>query len=260
MNKELRVLFYKFDMRKVTVILGYYVFFVSFCFGQGSGVVSYSIKRDYSKMYAAVDYISKADRERQAYTWGGSRTYDSKAEIKFNESAYRFEYIDDSDGATYKWRQEDYIIYRNREAGECFDVFSLLDKEYVIQDSIICQHWKIKNDMKEVAGHICMNAMFYDSIKGKEVMAWFALDLPVPLGPNRYCGLPGMILEINEANGALVYTATSVVLSDENLEIEKPVIKKGRKNITNEEYNKKIADYIKECKKMQRPYFFGISF
>jgi GLPGLI family protein len=232
---------------------------ICFCFGQGNGVITYSVTRDYSKMYAACDYISKADRERQAYTWGG-RTFDSKAELKYNPNEYRFEFKEENEGQRYQWRKEEYIIYRDRAKGETYDVLTLLDKEYVIQDTIVCQNWKIKNDMKEIADHICMNASFYDSIKEKEVIAWFALDLPVPQGPQRYCGLPGMILEINEANGAVVYTATSVLLSEEKVEIEKPVVKKGRKNINYFEFDKKVIDYIKESKKTQHPYFFGIPF
>ena len=114
--------------------------------------------------------------------------------------------------------------------------------------------------MKEIAGRICMNASYYDPVREKEIIAWFALDLPISIGPNKYCGLPGMILEINEANGAVVYTATSIIFSEEEIEIAKPVVKKGRKNITQAEYDKKVLDFINECKKMQQPYFWRISF
>jgi GLPGLI family protein len=229
------------------------------CFCQENGVVTYTVSHDWSKKVATCEYLSKAERDRSSYVWGG-RTYDQKAELKFNAHEYRFEYKEDDEKSTYQWRKEDYIIYRDREKGETFDVFSLLDKEYVIKDSLECQQWKIKNDIKEVAGRICMNASYYDTLKKKEVIAWFALDLPIPIGPNRYCGLPGMILEINEADGAVVYTATSILFSDEEVKIDKPIIKKNRKNITYEEYNKKIAEYIAECKKMQRPYFWSIAF
>jgi GLPGLI family protein len=150
-------------------------------------------------MFAACDYIPKADRERQSYTWGG-RTHDRKAELKFNTTESRFEYLDENEGQVYQWRKEDFIIYRDRSKGEAFDVMTVLDKEYVIQDSSVCQSWKIKNDMKEVAGRICMNASYYDPVKEKEVIAWFALDLPISIGPDQYCGLPGIILEIKKTN------------------------------------------------------------
>jgi GLPGLI family protein len=210
-------------------------------------------------MMATCEYLSKAEKERSAYTWGG-RTYDQKAELKFNANEYRFEYKDDREGETYQWRKNDYIIYRDRENEETTDVMTILDKDYVIKDSLNCQNWKIKNDMKEVAGRICMNASFYDPVKGKEVTAWFSLDLPIPIGPDKYCGLPGIILEINEANGAVVYTATTILLPEEKVEIAKPEVKKKTKVITFEGYNKIVSDYIAQCRKMQRPYFWGMGF
>jgi GLPGLI family protein len=225
-------------------------------FAQESGTIQYTVTRNYTKMLESSKTMAKADRERTAYVWGNKREYENKAELKFNPSAYRFEYKENEEYS--RWRKgDDYIIYRDRENNETFDIMSQLGKDYVIKDSIVCQHWKMKNDMKEVAGHICMNATWYDPIKEKEVMAWFALDLPISLGPNRYCGLPGMILEVNEANGAVVYTATSILLSEEEVNIEKPVVKKNRKNIKQEEYDKKTLDYINQCKKTQQPYFWG---
>jgi len=246
-------------MKKI-IFLFLCLFFIShFCFCQENGVVSYTVSHDWPKKMATCEHLSKTERDRAAYVWGG-RTYDQQAELKFNAQAYRFNYKEDAQASTYQWRKEDYIIYRDRNKDETFDVMTLLNKDYVVKDSTFCQNWKIKNDMKEVAGRICMNATYYDSIKSKEVTAWFALDLPIPIGPNKYCGLPGMILEINEADGAVVYTATSIIFYEEEVVIEKPTIKKSRKNITLKDYNKIIADHIADSKKMQRPYFWSIAF
>jgi len=247
-------------MKKIILTLSIFLL-VSKCFCQESGIVTYTVTHNWVNKMATCEYISKADRERSAYVWGSSSEYSVNAELKFNATEYCYErkkYEDDE--SSYQWRSEEYIIYRNREKGEIYDLMTLLNKQYVIQDSLVCQNWKIKNDMKEIAGHICMNASFYDTVKGKEIIAWFALDLPIPIGPDRYCGLPGMILEINEANGAVVYTAVSVLLSDEKVEIAKPAHKKRTKIITQEEYNKIIINYINECKKLQRPYFWTIGF
>ena len=227
-------------------------------YSQESGIITYTVSHNWIKKIESSKTMSKTERERYAYVWSGNNEYVLKAELKFNANEYCFDYKEDENSRRH--REEDYIIYRDRDKSETFDIMTLLNKQYVIQDSILCQNWKIKNDMKEVAGHICMNASYYDPIKGKEVIAWFALDLPVPIGPDRYCGLPGMILEINEANGAVVYTATTVLLSNEKIEIEKPVVKKKRQTITQREHDKKVMDYIKDCEKMQRPYFWGMAF
>jgi len=247
-------------MRKIPFLVSTLFSIAQFCFAQENGVVTYTITHNWTKKIATCEYISKAEKERSAYVWGNESEYEYKAELKFNASEYRFELKEEEEAASYRWRKDAYIIYRDLNNGKIFDITTLLSKEYVIEDTLICQNWKIKNDMKEVAGHICMNASFYDTVKGKEVIAWFALDLPVSIGPDKYCGLPGMILEINEANGAVVYTATTVLLSNEKVEIIKPTAKKKTKILTSEEYNKKIMDYIDECKKMQRPYFWSIEF
>jgi GLPGLI family protein len=245
---------------KRVIISGISLFLIiNSCFSQENGVVTYTVTHDWIKKMATCEYVSKAEKERMAYVWGG-KEYALNAELKFNANESRYEQKEDVEASTYQWRKETYIIYRNRTSGEMIDIMTLLEKEYAVRDSLVCQNWKIKNDMKEVAGHICMNASFYDTVRGKEIIAWFALDLPVSIGPDRYCGLPGMILELIEANGAIVYTATNVLLSEEKVEIEKPAVKKKNKTITESEYSKIVMDYIKECKKMQRPYFWGIGF
>ena len=246
-------------MKKSILTLGAFLA-VNFCFSQENGVVTYTVTHDWTKKMATCEYISKADRERSAYVWGDGRAHSVNAELKFNAEEYRFDYKPDDEASSYRWRQKEYIIYRNREKGETVDVMTLLNKQYIVQDALICQQWKIKNDMKEIAGRICMNASFYDTIRGKEVIAWFALDLPIPIGPDKYCGLPGMILEVNEGNGAVVYTAISVLFSEEKEKIEKPQKKKNTKIITEKEHNKIVTTYINECKKLQRPYFWNIAF
>jgi len=231
----------------------------TYCHPQESGIITYTVSHNWTKKVESSKTMSKTERERMAYVWGDNTEYTVKAELKFSPTAHRFEYQENEEYS--QWRKgDDYIIYGDLEKNETFDVLTLLGKQYVVQDSLNCQNWKIKNDMKEIAGRICMNATYFDPIKEKEVVAWFALDLPVPLGPNKYCGLPGMILEINEANGAVVYTATGILLPDENIEIAKPTVKKKRKFITQSEYDKKVIKYIDECEKMQRPYFWGMAF
>ena len=245
---------------KRTVFLTISLFLIkNLCFCQENGVVTYTVTHNWIKKMETCEYLSKAEKDRMAYVWGG-REYAMSAELKFNANECRFEMQDDDEESTYKWRREEYIIYRDREKSETFDLMTLLNKEYAVVDSPDCQQWKIKNGMKEIAGHICMNASFYDSVREKEVIAWFALDLPIAIGPDRYCGLPGIILEINEANGAVVYTAISVLLSEEKVEVKKPTHKKKTKVINTAEYNKIVLDYINECKKLQRPYFWNIAF
>ncbi|MDD3741536.1 MAG: GLPGLI family protein, partial [Bacteroidales bacterium] len=117
--------------------------------------------------------------------------------------------------------------------------------------------WKILNDLKEVAGHICMNASFYDEIKMNKVIAWFALDLPWNFGPERYGGLPGVILEIDVNNGAQVITADKIEFFENDTVINKPTHKKKHKKINEADYLELLSKYINDCKKQEMPYFWG---
>jgi hypothetical protein len=126
-------------MRKTIIILVNIFLAAQFGFSQENGVVTYTVVHDWTKKFATCEYIPKADRDRQAYAWGG-RTYEQKAELMFNPEEYRFEYQQESEASTYQWRKEDYIIFRDRRNEETFDVMTLLDKEYVIKDSLVCQN------------------------------------------------------------------------------------------------------------------------
>ena len=59
--------------------------------------------------------------------------------------------------------------------------------------------WQISEETKEVAGFDCLKATL--SYRGREWTAWFAEELPMPYGPYVFGGLPGMILEMVDAEG-----------------------------------------------------------
>ena len=126
-----------------------------------------------------------------------------------------------------------------------FDVVTLLGRTWVIEDSLHTPDWKILNDMKEVAGHICMNAFWEDTIKQQKITVWFALDMPVPAGPERLCGLPGMILEVDVNNGAEVITADRIEFKKLKKELDLPKKVKG-KRIKIEDFQKKLEKHIKQ--------------
>jgi GLPGLI family protein len=46
--------------------------------------------------------------------------------------------------------------------------------------------------------------------KETELVVWYAENIPVSFGPDNYSGLPGVIMEIDQDNGATVTTAVEV--------------------------------------------------
>jgi len=226
-----------------------------------SGRINYTVKHDWVKKIIAVDYMSKSKREQFQYMWGSSSEYTEKSVLLFNSNSYFYEEpVDEESNYGFSWKSSEYLIYRNTKENLTYDVIRFQNKLYVIEDSIQYPKWKILNDLKEVAGHICMNASWYDEIKMNKVIAWFALDWPASFGPERYGGLPGVILEINVNDGAQIITADKIELFDTDTIINKPSHKKKHKIINEEHYKEIMQKYINDCKKQETPYFWGIRY
>lgn len=226
------------------------------------GYVRYLVVHDWAKKMAAVDYLSKQRKERIAYMWGNRSEWKMYANFYFTPTETRYEDSEESaeaDDEGYSWRKDVYQIKRNFDNSTTYDVIEMLGKKYIIEDTLRPQDWKIHNDLKEVAGHICMKAFWEDTVKQQKVVAWFAQDIPHSGGPERFCGLPGMILEVDINNGAMVITADKIEMKKLSNELDLPKKVKGKK-IAEAEYQGILKKHIEEKRKAEEPYFWGIRY
>lgn len=227
-----------------------------------SGKINYIVTHDWVKKIAAVDYMSKSTKEKYNYVWGNRSEYKTKSVLSFNQKAARYEEINEGyEDNEYKfsWRTDEYVIYRDFINMKSYDLIRYSEKLYVVEDSIRNQNWKILNDVREIAGHICMNASYRDTLKMNTIIAWFALDIPVPGGPERFGGLPGMILEIDVNNGAMIISAENII-TENSVEISKPEHKKKVKVISVSDYDNILYQKVKECRDREEPYFWDMRY
>ncbi len=226
------------------------------------GYIRYLITHNYSKKMAALDYISKQQKERMAYMFGSRWEWKQYANFYFNANETKYEDSEESpekNTDNYAWRKEAYTIKHNYANNTVRDVMTFLDKPYIIEDSLQIPSWKILNDMKEVAGHICMNAVYEDTLKMQKITVWFALDIPVSGGPERLCGLPGLILEVDVNNGGMIIVADKIEMKKLDKELEMPKKIKGKK-VTEAEYTAMIRKHIQERRKAEEPPFWGMRY
>ncbi|PKP21204.1 MAG: hypothetical protein CVU05_07340 [Bacteroidetes bacterium HGW-Bacteroidetes-21] len=259
----------RFFISTITPILICISLFFSFLFpvnisGQNiSGNVKYTITHNWVKKYSSIDYIDKAEIEKDTYVWANEPEWVEISTLSFSPEASLYNETGETKNkmtSNYTWRKQEYTIYRNFKENKSYDLIRTLNKLYVIEDSIKSYNWKILNEMREISGHICMNASIRDSIKNQTIIAWFALDIPVSAGPDRYTGLPGLILEININKGALVISAETITINQEPLVVEKPVYPKRVKLIKESDYYDLISKYIADSKKLERVYFWGLRY
>jgi len=56
--------------------------------------------------------------------------------------------------------------------------------------------WVILNEKKTIENYNCQRAVL--TFRGRKYEAWFTIEIPISLGPFKFHGLPGLILEIND--------------------------------------------------------------
>lgn len=91
------------------------------------------------------------------------------------------------------------------------------------------QKWEIREERKKILGYNCQRATC--RWRGRLFEAWFAVDIPVRLGPWTFGGLPGLILKINDAEH--LYTWEAVGLRSGKFAIKKRDYKGFAKDIRN---------------------------
>lgn len=125
--------------------------------------------------------------------------------------------------------------------------YSQIDgKNYKITEGLQMLDWVIsknKKDLKKINNFLCNKATL--SFRGRNYVAWYTKKLPFSFGPWKFCGLPGLILEIYDTNKAYHWTATKINnLNDETINLD--IIEKSNlTEISLREYIKRQDEYRK---------------
>lgn len=89
---------------------------------------------------------------------------------------------------------------------------------YYVKDSIPKINWTILTETKKIGRFDCNKAIC--SFRGRDYTAWFTLEIPLPYGPWKLQGLPGLILEAYDTNKEILFYFKSIEYpGSENLKI-----------------------------------------
>ncbi|AKD56723.1 GLPGLI family protein [Spirosoma radiotolerans] len=213
---------------------------------KNEGVVTYVRKDHWLKITNRLTFLSQEEKDRETQTWKNweADNKGDKMKLAFSpkESLYTYNSDEPEEGG-YSRRKGEFYLYRNFEKDKKIDIIEMLGKTYIVDDSLHAPAWKIGNQIKEVAGYICMKAETEDPIKKQKITAWFAQDIPVSAGPERMNGLPGLILELDINDGDVTIEAANVAfrsLTPDDLKLPK---QKGKK-LTDAAYDALIKQHI----------------
>ena len=113
----------------------------------------------------------------------------------------------------------------------------------VYADSVPAINWTfLPEESTSILGYECSKAT--GEFAGRRYTAWFTSELPLPYGPYKFGGLPGLILKIEDAEQQFIWEAVGFERSDE------PIMKyqyrnANEKNCSAEEAAKTLVRYFK---------------
>lgn len=226
------------------------------------GTIRYLKTENVEKKMAAMDYLSKQLIDQYTYLYakiyGNGNESTTYTTLYFNDIQTRYKDADVSVDENSRLSSI-YSITRDFSKNTLHDIIEVLGRTYIIEDSLKAPRWIIKNDMKEIAGHTCMNAFYNDTLKHQKVIAWYALDIPMGGGPERYFGLPGLMLEVDVNDGAMIITADKIELKKLTTELDFPKKAKGKK-IKEKDYIAILRKQIEENRKNSQPLFKDLKY
>ena len=122
---------------------------------------------------------------------------------------------------------------------------------WAYEESIPSQRWVLYGESRTINGYECHKAT--TSYMGRDYTAWFTLDIPIPEGPWKFYGLPGLIMEVGDSRNHYLFTCIEAV----TLKIKEPICrydwsiqKKKRTDIENiiKRIHNDYKDYLETTK------------
>ena len=115
-----------------------------------------------------------------------------------------------------------------------------LDKYIIKQD--IDLKWKLENRFSKILGYDVQEAT--TEFGGRNWVAWFAKELPIPDGPYKFKNLPGLILKIEDTSKSHIFELKGIRTNDHNFSY--PNLNNYKEYKLNfDQYVKKFKDYRK---------------
>ena len=116
------------------------------------------------------------------------------------------------------------IIYRNFTSENIILRFpkTIAFDEFIVIENWIKIDWKIQENTKKIGKYTCKKAI--GDFRGRTYIAWFTEEIPLPYGPWKLHGLPGLILQAEDTEKMFRATFKSITYPTacETSDLERP--------------------------------------
>jgi GLPGLI family protein len=105
--------------------------------------------------------------------------------------------------------EEGNLVYVDRTSKKLIERKVLRQQPIILDEgSIPTQKWKLKTGTKKIGKYLCKEASC--TFRGRNYTAWYTTEIPLALGPVKFHGLPGLILQISDEDNNYVIKMSSV--------------------------------------------------
>lgn len=144
-------------------------------------------------------------------------------------------------------------IYIDTQSEIFIEQAEIANQAYLIKDDLPNINWKISKETKEIAGFPVLRAVaFLNDEFNTKILAWYSPKLTYKTGPEKFWGLPGLILSletsITHSNGnqeEMEYVAVKVGKTNKSTKIPN----QGKK-VNFAEYKIIQSDFLQKQRKM----------
>lgn len=227
------------------ILIIFIITYTSTSYGQG-GSITFNRKHHWVNIAAKMPYLSQEEKDRIKLSWGNdSENKGDNFLLTFNNEGSVYAQKEKEENYGYDWSDEEDIFIRDHKTKTTKDIRILLGKKYIIEGNIPRYKWKILNELKDIAGYVCMKAETLDTVNNVIVHAWFTDKIPTFGGPEGFSGLPGMILALDFNENDVNIVATKIEVNS-NQPVVLPIPKKIKgKPLTYDEYFARKKKHIK---------------
>ena len=160
-------------MKKLTARIVYLFLLVPVLLKSQNTRIQYERTVNWSKIVQSLSFMSKEEKDRMAMGWGRGKAVPDPYILTIDSVQAVYEIDEDNlPRSEYYWRREKEIVHTQLISKKKLDYVEVLGKSFVFDEDLPKIKWKILNEIKEVAGYVCMKAETMDTVRNLKITAW----------------------------------------------------------------------------------------
>lgn len=133
------------------------------------------------------------------------------------------------------------VFTKNTNNNIIYNATELNEKKVTIIEYENSLEWNLLSESKQIDSFKVYKATTFDKTRKKEIIAWYAPEIPLSIGPMYYNNLPGLVLEI-EIGNRLKFVAKKIEYKvndkiDFTIPSKNIISKKEYDELVNKQYN-----------------------